>query len=53
MRRDVKLPFTVSGTNEFQGRLSLNRRDYNVGQKSLFLSDNVMVNIHLKLAKGA
>ena len=53
VRRDVKLPFTVSGTNEFQGRLSLNRRDYNVGQKSLFLSDNVVVNIRLKPAKGA
>ena len=53
VRRDVKLPFTVSGTNEFQGRLSLNRLDYNVGQKSLFLSDKLVVTIRMKLAKGA
>ena len=52
VRRDVKLPFTVSGNHEFTGRLNLNRLDYNVGSKSLFLSNEVVVTIRLKLAKS-
>ncbi|SFQ53889.1 YceI family protein [Hymenobacter arizonensis] len=53
VQREVKMPFTVSGANEFQGRLSLNRLDYNVGKVSLLLSDKVAVTIRMKSGKGA
>ena len=50
--RAVKLPFTVSAANEFQGQLRVNRLDFNVGKKSPILADEVTIRIRLVLAKA-
>ncbi len=50
--RAVKLPFTVSAAHEFEGKLRVNRLDFNVGKKSLILADEVTVSIRLVLAKA-
>ena len=46
---EVKLPFTVSPAHELKGQLLLNRLDYHLGKSSIILSDQVKVNIRLKL----
>ena len=51
-QRQVKLPFTVSATNEFAGNLRLNRLDYNVGKSSLLLANDVDISIRAKPAKS-
>ena len=51
--REVKLPFTVSAAHELRGRLEVNRLDFGIGKKSLVLSDNVVIDIRVKLAAGS
>lgn len=46
--REVKFPFTVKAANGgyvFQGKFTLNRRDFNLGGKSISLSDEVNVDL--------
>lgn len=52
IRRDVKLPFSVSPKNEFVGSLNVNRLDFDIGKPSLVLADDVTVTIRVKLAGG-
>ena len=47
---EVKLPFTVSAAHEFRGNLRINRLDYNLGKKSLILSNDVTINLAATLA---
>ncbi|MBC8153449.1 MAG: YceI family protein [Bacteroidetes bacterium] len=48
--RDVEMPFTCVRAGQqatFDGRFSVNRLDFGVGQKSLFLGETVAVALHL------
>jgi polyisoprenoid-binding protein YceI len=50
--RDVVIPFNfirIVEKTEIKGSFTLNRRDYNIGSKSLSLSDNVTVYISIDL----
>jgi len=50
--RDVVIPFNfirIVEKTEIKGSFTLNRRDYNIGSKSLTLSDNVTVYISIDL----
>jgi polyisoprenoid-binding protein YceI len=50
--RDVVIPFNfirIVEKTEIKGNFTLNRRDYNIGSKSLTLSDNVTVYISIDL----
>jgi polyisoprenoid-binding protein YceI len=52
--KTVEILFTVkeeAGHHVFSGVLTLNRRDYNVGGRSMILSDDVQVNIILTTRK--
>ena len=51
--REVKLPFSVSAAREFQGQLRVNRLDFGIGKHSILLSDDVTINILIKLASGS
>jgi polyisoprenoid-binding protein YceI len=51
-QREVKLPFSVSTANELTGNFRLNRRDYDVGNASLLLADEVDVSIRVKPSHG-
>jgi polyisoprenoid-binding protein YceI len=48
--KEVKIPFTYAGSI-FQGTLSLNRRDYNVGGSSITMSDDVEVILKVAIVK--
>ncbi|MDZ4667710.1 MAG: YceI family protein [bacterium] len=52
--KDVIIPFTyVSGENHFylKGSFELNRLDYGIGEKNMFMSNEVKINIFIKLEK--
>jgi polyisoprenoid-binding protein YceI len=51
-QREVKLPFSVTAANELIGNFRLNRRDYDVGNSSLLLADEVDVSIRVKPTQG-
>ncbi|WP_460963486.1 YceI family protein [Spirosoma litoris] len=53
IRREVKMPFSVSAKNEFMGSLKVNRLDFNIGKSSLVLADDVTVSIRVKMAEGS
>jgi polyisoprenoid-binding protein YceI len=48
--KEVKIPFTYVDSI-FQGTLSLNRRDYNVGGSSITMSDDVEVILKVAIVK--
>ncbi|QJW90865.1 YceI family protein [Spirosoma taeanense] len=50
IEREVKIPFTYSADNTFGGSFRLNRLDFELGQSSLVLADEVEVQILVKLA---
>ncbi len=48
--KSINFPFTVKSLGAgylFEGSFTINRRDFNVGGKSMVLSDNVIVNLKL------
>lgn len=48
--KEIKFPFTVKSTDGgylFQGTFTLNRRDFNLGGKSISLSDEVNVDLSI------
>lgn len=52
--KSVQIPFTVkeeAGHHVFSGALTLNRRDYKVGGRSMILSDDVRIAINLTTRK--
>ena len=52
--KDIVIPFTfIEKDNKatISGSFKINKRDYNVGESSLILSDNVIIDIELKLVK--
>jgi len=52
--KQVEIPFEFkqSGNEaEFTGSFPLNRRDFGVGGRTLTMSDNLTVNIHIKAKK--
>ncbi|MEO1451659.1 MAG: YceI family protein [Bacteroidota bacterium] len=51
-QKEVEVPFTFEN-NVFQGELSLNRRDYGVGGKSLTLSNSVFISIRIPVTSAA
>lgn len=48
--KEIKIPFTYVD-NTFQGTLSLNRRDYNVGGSSITMSDDVEIMLKVVIIK--
>ncbi|WP_299255393.1 YceI family protein [uncultured Cytophaga sp.] len=50
VRKEIKIPFTYID-NTFQGTLSLNRRDYNVGGSSITMSDDVAIMLKVVILK--
>lgn len=46
---EVKLPFTVSLTQEFKGEFRINRLDFNLGKPSIILANDVLITINTKL----
>lgn len=49
IEREVSLPFTVSPANEFTGNFRVNRLDFDLGLESLILSNDVDIQIRVKL----
>ena len=50
--KDITIPFTfneITGNGILRGTFELNRLDYNVGSSSFILSDNVTVDVELKV----
>jgi polyisoprenoid-binding protein YceI len=51
IRKNIAVPFTLSSTNNaylLKGEFSLNRLDFNLGESSIVLSDDVTVKIEFK-----
>lgn len=53
--REVSFPFTAITTDSgywLNGQFRINRRDYNVGESSMTLSDNVVITLNVKIEKS-
>lgn len=51
IKKNIPIPFTLSSTNNtylLKGEFSINRLDFNLGESSIVLSDDVAVKIELK-----
>ena len=51
IKKNISIPFTLSSTNKtylLKGEFSINRLDFNLGESSIILSDDVAVKIELK-----
>jgi polyisoprenoid-binding protein YceI len=51
IKKNIAIPFTLSEKNSvyaLKGGFSINRLDFNLGEKSIILSDNVDVNLEFK-----
>jgi polyisoprenoid-binding protein YceI len=51
IKKNIAIPFTLSSKNNvyaLKGEFSINRLDFNLGEKSIILSDNVDVKLELK-----
>ena len=53
VKKNIAIPFTLSSKNNvhaLKGEFSINRLDFNLGENSMVLSDDVMVKIEFKTA---
>jgi polyisoprenoid-binding protein YceI len=51
IKKNITIPFTVSSKNNvytLKGEFSINRLDFNLGESSLILSDNVVIKLEFK-----
>ena len=51
IKKNIEIPFSVSSKNNvhsLRGEFSINRLDFNLGENSIILSDNVLVKIDFK-----
>jgi polyisoprenoid-binding protein YceI len=49
--KDIMIPFTYSAIGTFKSTFTVNRRDYNVGENSWTMADDVIVNLTINTNK--